>query len=1745
MLCNLRFNPKSFLATALLCFCSGQAARADFDPVNDDTDIFLANPNIDANRPNVLIFIDNTANWNNAFTNEKAALVSVISNLGEEFNVGTMLFPETGNPNDNVDGGNVRFAIRQMTDTNKSVLANIYNSFHIQNDKGNNATPALGMLEAYRYFSGGYSRATHGKIKSDYTGNATHETVTPSDLGQHALPSNPSASSRFNTPIADACQDNFIIYISNGPANENASALAVSEDELASLGYDTSSTIAITPNGQEGNWMDEWADYLATADVNSNFDGDQHVYTYVVEVDPGTTGQGPAMTALLKSAAAKGKGEYFAVTSGSSGTAIVDALNDIFSEIQAVNSVFASTTLPVSVNVRGTNLNQVYIGVFRPDETKSPRWYGNLKMYKLGFDSTTNTLFLQDADGADAENPATGFINPTAESFWTAGSSFWAYRDDDLNGEGGDSDLPDGDLVEKGGAAQQLREDYVSSQSSRKLYTCNEKSDLTCGTGPGESPDLSDFPFSTANDGISEADLELATIAVSSLSAAEEQTISSLTDSLAVSALNTSPVGGSVSITLDVGTLNSKTTSAITTQETKTITAINSGLSTKSFVSLNRVSNNQKVAAAEVTAHDFGSSGTTATVRVTGVTDNDYNGVHTINITGANNFNYTPTGSNLGNLNASAYASATVSKSTTNNTVTITSAGHGLSVGDSIAVSGIVPTEYNGNYSVNSVSGNDFTIVTATTLSPITSIASAQFSKFTTTARVTTSADHGFADGSYVRITSVTPTQYNGTFQITVTGSNTFTYNVGAELANATVQGTAAQDADNTVTATVTAPSVAHAFGHGSTVNISGGSPGGFNGAFTISNPGASTTTFTYTTATKLPPNTGSSVSASSGFSTTARLSITDHGLYPFMDDVTGKVTIRVAGVSGVDGGTGDATDYTNNGADITATIEDDNTLSYTTANNNAPGPALGTVTARVKHPTSGKFIAFATVTGHGYGNGADKGSDDTWNTSDDVAGDTVTLSVQDAANTNYNLTNVTATVKDSNTFYYPLDASATLGADTGDPVASRNTTDATARAVAHGFLVGDSVEINGANPTDFNDTWTVVSVPDTDTFTFDLTENGVSAQGDATGTITASTGAAATGELANIINWVRGADNFEDENTDSDDTDIRASIHGDVLHSRPAIVNYNRHGNDDDVYVFYGGNDGVFRAVKGGFDQSDPSEPDPGHEAWGFIPTEFFGDLKRLRNNEPTISSYNKKPYFADGSVAVLSEDNSGPAGAGRPDDKLDVTVDNNSNPDRVYLYITMRRGGRLIYALDVSDPADPKFLWKIDNTTAGFSELGQTWSVPKVTTVAAHDNPVLIFGAGYDPDVEDIDPADITAVNLSNGAITANGVTVPRSMGRGIFVVDAYTGELLWQAGRPGADPGTGHPYVEVDDMIYAIPSDITVIGNRTGSSGDDDDRAYVGDTGGNVWRIDMSDDDFDDWTVTKLADVVPDDAPSCTAPCDPITIPDDLRKFQHAPDVVYGEADSVYTSGYDAVLLGSGDREHPFDEDVINRFYMFKDIGVGTRPLIDTTVDDDSGTTTVSTNDDTLAEGNLFDATSDCVEAAAACANVSDLINTSFFDSDDIAAVTGGSTTATSAIAEELLTLAAGWYITLSEGEKVTGNAVTLNKITFFNTNQPSSTADASNCSSNLGIARQYQVVFSDATAYEDKLGGTEGEDALDRASIHAGGGYLPAPVPLVVEIEGEIHEGVISGVRVDQPPGSLLNARLRKFWYREMD
>ncbi len=512
--------------------------------------------------------------------------------------------------------------------------------------------------------------------------------------------------------------------------------------------------------------------------------------------------------------------------------------------------------------------------------------------------------------------------------------------------------------------------------------------------------------------------------------------------------------------------------------------------------------------------------------------------------------------------------------------------------------------------------------------------------------------------------------------------------------------------------------------------------------------------------------------------------------------------------------------------------------------------------------------------------------------------------------------------------------------------------------------------------------------------------------------------------ERTNIINWVRGANN----NTAKPDgigglTDIRARIHGDLLHSRPAVVNYNRFGDDRDIMVYYGTNGGIFHAVKGGQADAD------GGEKWGMVFPEFLGKLKRLRDNDPDISTANRKSYFADGSVSVYQKD-------ANSDSKY-VAADG----DKVYLYISMRRGGRFTYALDVSNPDDPKHLWKIDNS-GDFAELGQTWSSLRPARIRAVANdPVVIFGAGYDPENEDPLPA------------TAN------NKGRGIFVVNGRTGALVKHI---------------MSTEMGSVPADLAVLDrNNDGNF----DRIYAADTKGNIWRVDIDDADPNKWVPYKIASLGGSGA--------------DARKFLNKPDVVFGAT-------YDAVLVGSGDREHPFDNTVTNRFYMLKDTKVG------------------------LA-GGLFCGASgserSCVE--------SDLVD-----------VTSNPYQNTSA------TIANGWYLTLAAGEKVVGNAITVFGTTYFGTNRPTPPAPGV-CASNLGEAKFYAVGFEAGTATQDfSADGTL--DATDRAKVIKGGGFPPSPTYARVEVGDRTVDAVFAGTTSGGGGGGgspTTTKRIRTYWYIE--
>lgn len=459
----MKFRLLEGVATATLLAFSLAAAA-------EDIDLFM-NPTPDSvDKPNVLIIVDNTANWEQAFANEMAALAETFNALPTDaFRIGILFSAETGSPNNNTAGGYVRAAIRLITDDTKPVYTDLVYSFDKAGDKGNGGQASLVMAEAYRYLSGGVPYAGNFKAKADYAGNTygTDASKAVYALGGNALAA--FDATQYNNPNS-GCQKNFIIYISNGPSSDNTSVITQSTSMLeaaaSALQIDGATTaIPLSPSGSQDNVSDEWARFMKKTALG--------VTTFTIDVDRKTTGQGPGWTAVLKSMATNSKGKYFDVSSAGTGEAIRDALNNILSEIQSVNSVFAAVSLPVSVNTQGTYLNQVYVGMFRPDGNARPRWAGNLKQYKLGYTSS-GQLGLLDADNKDAiSSGGTGFISECARSYWTptAVDDYWSFQPQGACLSVADSDVsnyPDGNIVEKGAQAHKLR-----STIARTVYTCS------------------------------------------------------------------------------------------------------------------------------------------------------------------------------------------------------------------------------------------------------------------------------------------------------------------------------------------------------------------------------------------------------------------------------------------------------------------------------------------------------------------------------------------------------------------------------------------------------------------------------------------------------------------------------------------------------------------------------------------------------------------------------------------------------------------------------------------------------------------------------------------------------------------------------------------------------------------------------------------------------------------------------------------------------------------------------------------------------------------------------------------------------------------------------------------------------------------------------------------------------------------------------------------------------------------------
>lgn len=488
------------------------------------------------------------------------------------------------------------------------------------------------------------------------------------------------------------------------------------------------------------------------------------------------------------------------------------------------------------------------------------------------------------------------------------------------------------------------------------------------------------------------------------------------------------------------------------------------------------------------------------------------------------------------------------------------------------------------------------------------------------------------------------------------------------------------------------------------------------------------------------------------------------------------------------------------------------------------------------------------------------------------------------------------------------------------------------------------------------------------------------------------------------LISYIRG--------TEPNDSSVRKTL-GDPIHSSPRLATYScltPNGDKcdkDDQVAFIGTNEGFLQAFN----------TDSGEEIFGFMPQELLGNIRKLEENTETSSS-KPRPYGMDNPVTLWAND-------ANKDGKIFEEADDASPQagEFIYAYATMGRGGRGVYALDVTERNNPKLLWQIiGGQTPGFMQLGQTWSAPVKTKIKVGSNikDVLVFAGGYDEAQDD-------ATELKADTV-----------GNALYIVDANTGELFWSASTEASNTSaSGHK--TMSKMLYSMPGTVRVIDLQTSPTGtlvtDPDrlaDQLFIGDMGGQVWRFYINNGSSGAGLVTAggasgngvFATALPDNYSSL----DLNGKRENLRRFYNEPDVALLNKDGKFTL---SVNIGSGFRGHPLNTYAVDKFYSFR-----TSNLTDS-----------AGAEGTLKETDLLDITSNLTPDA---------------DSEKLILPDG--------------TVKGGWLISLStnSGEKVLTRALTagVKNVLFFSTYQPAASNPGS-CEAAFGTARGYAVDLFDGS------------------------------------------------------------------------
>jgi Tfp pilus tip-associated adhesin PilY1 len=437
------------------------------------------------------------------------------------------------------------------------------------------------------------------------------------------------------------------------------------------------------------------------------------------------------------------------------------------------------------------------------------------------------------------------------------------------------------------------------------------------------------------------------------------------------------------------------------------------------------------------------------------------------------------------------------------------------------------------------------------------------------------------------------------------------------------------------------------------------------------------------------------------------------------------------------------------------------------------------------------------------------------------------------------------------------------------------------------------------------------------------------------------------------IINFMYGYTYDSMSSNEPEPKEKRPWILGDVIHSEPKLLDYVNAstGVMDHRYIVVGANDGMLHVF----------DDETGDEIFAFIPGDL---LPRLQE----FSSASTHVHMVDGPIQIV-----------RTSEK--VYFEEEVSYYRKIMVFGERRGGRSYWALDITDPNPLHWTvkWSITGgaeatgATPGFEELGQSWSRPFFTTIRTGPDTVkevFVFSGGYDIQ-EDGFPEAFSDFN-ENGirdsgephSVTIGGTEGydyfnpgKNDYGRGIFAVDADTGEVLFKATYGDMDVKMGCDQKHTD-MKFCFPADISVI-----PLSDTEILMYAADIYGNIWKITynyFAEGEGVAYNATsskrwKVKRIFASNPGSNMATGDPdaftsgpaLNLSDAGRKTFYSPDV---SLSGTEWTARPVLYFGTGDREHPRYAMISNRFYVVADTGelIDERNLLNLTcneLDDDS--------------------------------------------------------------------------------------------------------------------------------------------------------------------------------------------------------